>query len=157
MTSAIRPAATGPDRRHGLQRHAQADRAAGLPDQHQLSIEKARDAYRKQFDIGQRTLPRPARQRERTVPGQARLRQSAEHDLAIAYVRAQAGLGKLLPTLGVSKAGDPPRPSRSYGYRRGSPENCPPDNPQLDVANKDALSQRPRVGTPSGNSRYLRP
>ncbi|PKO72595.1 MAG: hypothetical protein CVU20_00750 [Betaproteobacteria bacterium HGW-Betaproteobacteria-14] len=114
----------------------------GYLDQHQLSIEKARDAYRKQFDIGQRTLL-DLLDSENELFQARRAYGNAEHDLAIAYVRAQAGLGKLLSTLGVSKAGDPPPPEpQLWAAGEEAPENCPPDNPQLYVANKDALNAR---------------
>ncbi len=114
----------------------------GYLDQHQLSIEKARDAYRKQFDIGQRTLL-DLLDSENELFQARRAYGNAEHDLAIAYVRTHAGLGKLLTTLGVSKAGDPP-PAEPEMWAAGeeAPENCPPDNPHLYVANKEALNAR---------------
>ena len=114
----------------------------GYLDQHQLSIEKARDAYRKQFDIGQRTLL-DLLDSENELFQAKRAYSNAEHDLAVAYVRAHAGLGKLLATLGVSKAGDPPPPvPELWTAGEEAPENCPPDNPQLYIANKDALNAR---------------
>lgn len=114
----------------------------GYLDQHQLSIEKARDAYRKQFDIGQRTLL-DLLDSENELFQARRAYNNAEHDLAIAYLRTHAGLGKLLATLDISKAGDPP-PIEPQLWAAGeeAPENCPPDNPQLYVANKQALDAR---------------
>lgn len=114
----------------------------GYLDQHQLSIEKARDAYRKQFDIGQRTLL-DLLDSENELFQARRAYGNAEHDLAVAYVRTHAGLGKLLATLGVSKAGDPaPAEPEMWAAGEEAPENCPPDNPQLYVANKEALNAR---------------
>ncbi len=114
----------------------------GYLDQHQLSIEKARDAYRKQFDIGQRTLL-DLLDSENELFQARRAYSNAEHDLAVAYVRAHAGIGKLLTTLGVSKAGDPaPAEPEMWAAGEEAPENCPPDNPQLYVANKEALNAR---------------
>lgn len=114
----------------------------GYLDQHQLSIEKARDAYRKQFDIGQRSLL-DLLDSENELFQSRRAYSNAEHDLAVAYVRTHAGLGKLLNTLGVSKAGDPPPPEpEMWAAGEEAPENCPPDNPQLYVANKEALNAR---------------
>ena len=114
----------------------------GYLDQHQLSIEKARDAYRKQFDIGQRSLL-DLLDSENELFQSRRAYSNAEHDLAIAYVRTHAGLGKLLATLGVSRAGDPP-PAEPELWAAGeeAPENCPPDNPQLYVADKASLNAR---------------
>ena len=47
----------------------------GYRDTHQKSIENAREAYRKQFDIGQRTLLDLLDPRERVFSGQTQLRQ----------------------------------------------------------------------------------
>ena len=114
----------------------------GYLDQHQLSIEKARDAYRKQFDIGQRSLL-DLLDSENELFQSRRAYSNAEHDLAIAYVRTHAGLGKLLATLGVSRAGDPPPPEPElWAAGEEAPENCPPDNPQLYVADKASLNAR---------------
>lgn len=114
----------------------------GYLDQHQLSIEKARDAYRKQFDIGQRTLL-DLLDSENELFQARRAYSNAEHDLAIAYLRTQAGLGRLLATLGISRAGDPaPAMPETWDAGEEAPENCPPENPQLYVANKEALNAR---------------
>ena len=114
----------------------------GYLDQHQLSIEKARDAYRKQFDIGQRSLL-DLLDSENELFQSRRAYSNAEHDLAIAYLRTHAGVGKLLATLGVSKAGDPPPPEpEMWAAGEEAPENCPPDNPQLYVADKETLNAR---------------
>ena len=111
-------------------------------DQHQLSIEKARDAYRKQFDIGQRSLL-DLLDSENELFQSRRSYSNAEHDLAIAYLRTHAGVGRLLATLGVSKAGEPP-PEEPEAWEAGeeAPDRCPPDNPQIYVANKQALDAR---------------
>jgi len=114
----------------------------GYLDQHQLSIEKARDAYRKQFDIGQRTLL-DLLDSENELFQARRAYSNAEHDLAIAYLRTHAGLGSLLATLGISRAADqPPIPASSWAAGEDAPEHCPPDDPQLYVANKEALNAR---------------
>lgn len=114
----------------------------GYLDQHQLSIEKARDAYRKQFDIGQRTLL-DLLDSENELFQARRAYSNAEHDLAVAYVRTHAGLGRLLATLGIARAGDPPPPEpEMWAAGEEAPENCPPDNPQLYTADKGSLNSR---------------
>ena len=111
----------------------------GYLDQHQLAIEKARDAYRKQFDIGQRTLL-DLLDSENELFQAKRTYNNAEYDLAIAYVRTYASLGKLLTTLGLSRSGDPSPELWSAG--EDAPDRCPPDNPQLYVIDKETLNLR---------------
>ncbi|MBK6630095.1 MAG: TolC family outer membrane protein [Betaproteobacteria bacterium] len=113
----------------------------GYLDQHQLSIEKARDAYRKQFDIGQRTLL-DLLDSENELFQARRAYSNAEHDLGIAYLRTHAGLGSLLATLGISRAADQPPTPESWAAGEDAPEHCPPDDPLLYIANKDALNAR---------------
>lgn len=111
----------------------------GYLDQHQLAIEKARDAYRKQFDIGQRTLL-DLLDSENELFQAKRTYSNAEYDLAVAYVRTYASLGKLLTALGLSKSGDPlPEP---WSAGEDAPDRCPPDNPLLYVADKETLNLR---------------
>lgn len=69
-------------------------------DQHQLSIEKAREAYRRQFDIGQRTLL-DLLDTENEYFQARRTYTVTENDLYIAYARTYAGQGELLNKLGV--------------------------------------------------------
>lgn len=75
-------------------------------DQHQLAIAKAREAYRKQFDIGQRTLL-DLLDTENEYFQARRAYTSAAYDQTIAKVRTLAGMGRLLTTLKVSR-GDLP-------------------------------------------------
>jgi outer membrane protein, adhesin transport system len=72
-------------------------------DQHQLSIEKAREAYRKQFDIGQRTLL-DLLDTENEFFQARRTYTVTEKDLYIAYARTYATQGELLERLGVSRS-----------------------------------------------------
>jgi len=69
-------------------------------DQHQLATEKARDAYRKQFDIGQRTLL-DLLDTENELFEARRAYTNALHDQSYAYARTQAGMGKLLEVMGL--------------------------------------------------------
>jgi adhesin transport system outer membrane protein len=74
-----------------------------LRDQHQLSVEKAREAYRKQFDIGQRTLL-DLLDTENEYFNSRMNYTTTERDLATAYARTYAGQGELLSKLGVVRA-----------------------------------------------------
>ncbi|MDO9221584.1 MAG: TolC family protein, partial [Thiobacillus sp.] len=81
-------------------------RQLGYLDQHQLSIEKAREAYRKQFDIGQRTLL-DLLDTENEYFQARRAYANATYDHAIAHARTLAGMGRLLTTLQVGHNGLP--------------------------------------------------
>jgi len=72
-------------------------------DQHQLAIEKAREAYRKQFDIGQRTLL-DLLDTENEFFQARRTYAVTEKDLYIAFARTYATQGELLARLGVSRS-----------------------------------------------------
>lgn len=69
-------------------------------DQHQLATEKARDAYRKQFDIGKRNLL-DLLDTENELFEARRAYVNALHDQSYAYARTQAGMGKLLEVMGL--------------------------------------------------------
>jgi len=114
----------------------------GYLDQHQLATEKARDAYRKQFDIGQRTLL-DLLDTENELFQAKRAYRNAEYDLMIAQARTQAGVGRLLGTLDLSRLADRNLPDGA-GWEMGAdaPEQCPPEAPVLYVANKAALDAR---------------
>ncbi|HSI44992.1 MAG TPA: TolC family outer membrane protein [Methylophilus sp.] len=71
--------------------------------QHQDSIENARLAYRKQYDIGQRTLL-DLLDTENEYFQSRRNFTNAEMDLSTSYARTYAGQGLLLRKLGVTRA-----------------------------------------------------
>lgn len=78
----------------------------GYRDVHQLSIEKAREAYRKQFDIGQRTLL-DLLDTENEYFQARRAYTNTERDMYTAYARTYAAQGELLGRMGVVR-GDLP-------------------------------------------------
>ncbi|MBZ0106582.1 MAG: TolC family outer membrane protein [Sulfuricella denitrificans] len=111
-------------------------------DQHQLSIEKARDAYRKQFDIGQRTLL-DLLDSENELYQAKRAYTNAEYDLLIAYARTQAGMGNLLPVLGVSAGYQEELPKfDKWESAEEAAMQCPPDPITIYVADKASLKAR---------------
>jgi adhesin transport system outer membrane protein len=114
----------------------------GYLDQHQLSTEKARDAYRKQFDIGQRSLL-DLLDTENELFQARRAYVNGEYDLSIAEARTQAGFGNLLPTLGLSRVGQDSLPDMSrWDAGNDRPEVCPPEAPMLYAEDKAALNAR---------------
>jgi adhesin transport system outer membrane protein len=71
-------------------------------DRNVLAIEKARDAYRQQFDIGQRSLL-DLLNTENELYTAKRSYANAETDLQLAYARTQAAKYSLTSTLGLSR------------------------------------------------------
>lgn len=69
-------------------------------DQHQISISNARQAYRKQFDIGQRTLL-DLLDSENEYFQAKRAYVASLYDYDLAFARTQAGMGNLLHSLNV--------------------------------------------------------
>lgn len=111
-------------------------------DQHQLSIEKARDAYRKQFDIGQRTLL-DLLDTENELFQARRAYVNADLDLTTAYGRTHAGFGNLLAVLGLSRIDKEPLVELSdWSAGEEGAQQCPPEGPRLYIADKAALDAR---------------
>ncbi len=111
-------------------------------DQNKVSLEKARNAYRQQFDIGQRTLldlldtENELYQSRRTVA-------NAEQDLNLAYVRAHAALGTLLTSLDLSRIDVGALPGVETGDGADDvSKQCPPDAIAVYTIDKDALNER---------------
>ena len=74
-----------------------------LLDRNTLAIVKARDAYRQQFDIGQRSLL-DLLNAENEVYTARRAYANAEYDRALAYARTHAGMSQLTTRLGLARA-----------------------------------------------------
>ena len=70
-------------------------------DRNSLAIEKARDAYRQQFDIGQRSLL-DLLNAENEVYTAKRAYTNAEADLGLAQIRTHAAMGQLTAQLGMA-------------------------------------------------------
>ncbi len=75
-------------------------------DTHQKSIESAREAYRKQFDIGQRTLL-DLLDTENEYFQARRAFTNTDYDIQTAYARLYASQGELLNKLGSQRQGLP--------------------------------------------------
>ena len=71
-------------------------------DQRQIAIEKARDAYRKQFEINQRSLI-DLLNAENELFEAKRAYINASHDLAISYARTHTQMGTILQALNISR------------------------------------------------------
>jgi len=81
--------------------------------EHKNSIENAREAYRKQFDIGQRTLL-DLLDTENEYFQARRALANVEYDIQTAYARTYAGQGELLNKIGAARGGLPEYKRESY-------------------------------------------
>ncbi|MEN9866958.1 MAG: hypothetical protein RL748_2548, partial [Pseudomonadota bacterium] len=112
-------------------------------DQHQLAIDKARQAYRKQFEIGQRTLL-DVLDTENELFQARRSHTNAEYDLQIAYARAHAGFGGLVLALNSKVKSADELPDLWREALGDAIARCAPETPELYPVNKEALDQRAR-------------
>lgn len=115
-------------------------------DARQISIEKARDAYRKQFEIGQRTLV-DLLNAENEVFEAKRLYTNTVNDLAIAYARSHYQMGDLLKVLGVSRYASLEAPLPVDSSLDGATiAACPAETAPVYKANREALDARAQEG-----------
>ena len=113
-------------------------------DRNTIAIEKARDAYRQQFDIGQRSLL-DLLNAENELYTARRSYANAEYDLGIAYVRTQAAMNQLGAQLGlVRDAAAPEAPDDASGWAADgdAPVRCPADAVQSPPIDFEGLSKR---------------
>jgi adhesin transport system outer membrane protein len=74
----------------------------GYLDQHRLSTDKAREAYRQQFDIGQRSLlDMLDTQNEYFESSRAYV--NAQYNQLTAQARTLAGMGRLMPAMNITR------------------------------------------------------
>ena len=98
----------------------------GYLDRNVVSIQKARDAYRQQFDIGQRSLL-DLLNSENELYTAKRSYVLAEEDLATAVVRTYAGMGTLVASLGLKRpdAQDLAPEAQNWGIDGDASSRCP--------------------------------
>jgi adhesin transport system outer membrane protein len=93
-------------------------------DRNTLAIEKARDAYRQQFDIGQRSLL-DLLNAENEVYTARRAYANAEYDLGFAYARTHAAMYQLGAQLGVSRVNNVANDAAGWEQGDDAPTRCP--------------------------------
>jgi adhesin transport system outer membrane protein len=109
-------------------------------DQHRLATEKSREAYRQQFDIGQRTLLDLLDSQGEYFEA-TRSYINARHNQAAAQARTLAGMGQLVTALGVTRSDVPA--AEAAGQDRGRTdiaELCPFEVTEVDTV--DAIKAR---------------
>jgi adhesin transport system outer membrane protein len=113
----------------------------GYREQHLLMTGRARDAFRQQFDIGQRTLLDLLDTENEYFVSQ-RAFTAARYNLLVAQARTLAGTGQLLHTLGVTRDGLPSPKDIGQNRDTVAPEDmCPADAPALAEVDKGRLTR----------------
>lgn len=105
-------------------------------------LERTRDAYRDQYNIGQRTLL-DVLDTENELLNARRAAVSNDVDLSFSYLRTYAGMGKLMDFLGLKKrleGQDDPTLNESASVSLN--EMCPAEAPLVVGSDRAALNQR---------------
>jgi outer membrane protein, adhesin transport system len=110
-------------------------------DRNTLAIEKARDAYRQQFDIGQRSLL-DLLNAENEVYTARRAYANAEYDLGFAYARTHAALDQLGATLGISRVDNTANDASGWEQGDDAPTRCPLIVTEVTAVDHRELDQR---------------
>jgi len=114
-------------------------------DQHRLSTEKSREAYRQQFDIGQRTLLDVLDSQNEYFEA-TRSYINARHNQAAAQARTLAGMGQLVTALGAKRADVPA--AEAAGQDRGRMDTT--DLCAFEVTDVDSVDAiKARFATPT--------
>jgi adhesin transport system outer membrane protein len=116
-----------------------------LLDRNTLAIEKARDAYRQQFDIGQRSLL-DLLNAENELYTARRAYTNAEYDLLIAHARTHAALSQLTATLGIARQEAPEEAAR-WAAGDDAPTRCPVVASVAATTDRAVLDERARAIT----------
>jgi len=111
-------------------------------DSRVISIEKARDAYRKQFDIGQRTLV-DLLNAENELFEAKRLYTNVSNDKMVAYARTHFHMGNLLNVLGLSRYASQEAPLTQASSTDGANITaCPTEAAKQFISNREYLDSR---------------
>ncbi|MDP4300264.1 TolC family outer membrane protein [Leptothrix discophora] len=122
----------------------------GYLDRNVQATTKARDAYRQQFDIGQRSLL-DVLNADNELYVARRALTSAEHDLAIAKARTHASASTLVAVLGLVRASDAneePEDGRFWQAGDDAATRCPISATELALTTKTDLDTRARQTAP---------
>jgi outer membrane protein, adhesin transport system len=123
----------------------------GYLDRNTVAIEKARDAYRQQFDIGQRSLL-DLLNSENELYTAKRAYANAEYDLGIAYARTHAAMNQLSAQLGIARIDSVASEAAAWTIGDDAPQRCPvlvAETIGVDKAELDRRAQRISAGVPA--------
>jgi len=108
----------------------------GYQDQHRLSTEKSLQAYRQQFELGQRTLLDVLDSQNEFFEA-TRSYINSRHNQAVAQARTLAGMGQLVAALGVTRDDVPTAKDAGQERERIDPADlCPMDEVVVDSIEK---------------------
>jgi adhesin transport system outer membrane protein len=118
-----------------------AEQIAAL-ERNVLSIEKARDAYRQQFDIGQRSLL-DLLNAENELYTARRAHANAQADLALAQLRTLAAMQRLGTQLGLTRADTPvAQDAANWSAEADAPTRCPTAVADITTTPRSELDSR---------------
>jgi len=103
-------------------------------------LEKTRNAYRDQFNVGQRTLL-DLLDTENELLAARRSNVNADTDLSLAYLRTYAGMGTLLEVLGLQRL-DAETPGQGELAQVDPAQLCPNDPIALEQTDRDDLNAK---------------
>jgi adhesin transport system outer membrane protein len=104
-------------------------------------VEKTRDAYRDQFNIGQRSLLDLLDTQNELFNAQ-RAQVNADADINLAYVRAYAAMGVLLEHLELKQIEPEEAPAHGDFTKPDLDQLCPPAAPASSAVDREALNYR---------------
>lgn len=104
-------------------------------------VEKTRDAYRDQFNIGQRSLLDLLDTQNELFNAQL-AQVNADIDLSLAYLRSYAGMGRLLEQLGLKQVDPDSAPGSDEMTRPQLAELCPAVAPAASTVDREGLNYR---------------
>jgi adhesin transport system outer membrane protein len=104
-------------------------------------VEKTRDAYRDQFNIGQRSLLDLLDTQNELFNAQL-AQVNADVDVSLAYVRSYAGMGRLLEKLKLKQVDPDGAPGQDEMTKPQLNELCPPIVPTASAVDREGLNYR---------------
>ena len=106
-------------------------------------VERTRNAYRDQFNIGQRTLLDLLNTQNEFFDAR-RSQVNADVDLSLAYLRSYAGMGRLLEKLGLKRAEAESAPDEKEMAPVDLAQLCPPTAPAEIHPDRETLGRKAR-------------
>jgi outer membrane protein, adhesin transport system len=122
----------------------------GMLERNTQAIERAREAYRQQFDIGQRSLLDVLNAENEAYTAQ-RAVLNAKFDHAVAYARTQAALSQLNTRLGIARATQA-EPDADWNAGTDGALRCPSQIIATTNADLQALARRRLNATPAATA-----